>query len=262
MLVWVSGCRSSQPVPDLSPAGPALRVLTYNVNWGGRRADRVAAYLQRADADVVCLQETHPRWEAYLKQQLSGQYPHSVFHAAGGAGGIAVMAKRPLHRVRWLKADAGWFPALLAEVDTALGRTQVLNVHLKPPLSRGGSATLSAYRAAPQVHQQELAWFIQHTEKDAPLVIAGDFNENARRAALAQLLANEFSDALAQYDRHAHTWTWRLFPGITLKNRYDHILFSRHFRCTGAAVTKVDASDHHPVIAVLVNREDAAPREP
>ena len=262
IAVFAAGC-GSLPEPNLVPAEPSLRVVTYNINWGGPNPGQVAAFLLEADADVVCLQETHRQWEAFLKRHLAVAYPHSVFHSSGGAGGIAFMSKRPLSNVRVLSADAGWFPGLIADVPTDIGPVQVLNVHLRPPLSETGSATVSAYYQTPQVHRKELAGFLQAADPNAPLIIAGDFNENERRAALKGLLESGFCDALSLFDTRSKTWRWRVFPGLTLKNRYDHILFSRHFRCTGARVVDVRASDHRPVLAVLVsNKKSARPSPP
>ena len=162
------------------------------------------------------------------------------------------MSKHPLSNVRVLSADAGWFPGLIADAETEIGPVQVLNVHLRPPLSETGSATVSAYYQSPDVHREELADFLRAAGPDAPLIVAGDFNENEKRGAVKGLLDNGFRDALSLFDKKSKTWRWRVFPGLTLKNRYDHILFSRHFRCTGARVFDVRASDHLPVLAVLV----------
>jgi endonuclease/exonuclease/phosphatase family metal-dependent hydrolase len=258
-IVFVAGC-ASLPEPNFAPDEPSLRVVTYNINWGGPQPEQVARFLSESDADLICLQETHRQWESFLRSQLSASYPYSSFHSSGGAGGIAFMSKCRLSNVRLLKAEAGWFPALIADVDTEIGPIQVLNVHLKPPVSDTGSATLSAYCESPEVHRRELASFLEAAETDRPLIIAGDFNENERRDALKDLLSQGFTNALSRYDRRSSTWSWKVFPGIMLRNRYDHIIFSRHLHCVGAQVVDVRASDHRPVMAVLI--EDKYPAEP
>lgn len=254
LVVLVVGC-ASLPEPDMAPAELALRVVTYNINWGGPNPKQVARFLLEADADLICLQETHREWEAFLKSHLSESYPYSSFHSSGGAGGIAFMSKHRLSNVRLLEADAGWFPALIADAKTDLGLVQILNVHLRPPLDDDASVTVSAYSESSDIHHRELAFFLQSADLDAPLIIAGDFNENERRKAIKGLLNDGFTDALSLYDARSKTWSWRLLPGLTLKNRYDHILFNKHFHCTGAKVVDVRASDHRPVMAVLVNNK-------
>jgi len=259
IAIAFAGC-ASRPTPNFTPAEPSLRAVTYNINWGSPKPEAVAKFLMTADADIICLQETHAQWETFLKSRLAKIYPHSYFHSARGAGGIAFMSKHPLNNTRPLKAADGWFPGLITEVESALGSVQVLNVHLRPPLSDSGSATLSAYYNSPDIHRKELTGFLKSANFDNPLIIAGDFNENEARAAVNELLSKGFTDALSMYDTESKTWAWKVFPGINLSNRYDHILFNRRLACTGAGVGAIDASDHRPVIAALVN--NTAPAEP
>src|SRR5215203_5990834 len=51
-----------------------MRLATWNVNSIRSRADRVAAWLERSDVDVVALQETKCR---------DDQFPEMVFNAIG-----------------------------------------------------------------------------------------------------------------------------------------------------------------------------------
>ena len=51
-----------------------MRLATWNVNSVRSRADRVAAWLERSDVDVLAMQETKCRED---------QFPHLVFEAAG-----------------------------------------------------------------------------------------------------------------------------------------------------------------------------------
>jgi endonuclease/exonuclease/phosphatase family metal-dependent hydrolase len=253
-VLFLAGC-TTLPDPDLEPSGPSLRVVTYNVNWGCTNPGQVTDFLSESKADIIFLQETHRRWEDFLQQHLSETYPYASFHAASGAGGIGFLSKQPLHNVKLLDPQAGWFPALLAEITTDIGPVQLLNVHLRPPLSDRGSATPSAYLESSEIHTKELSEFLQATDEITPLILAGDFNENEHRKAVNKLLNNGFTSALPMYDTKSKTWAWPVFPGFTLKNRYDHILFSKQLHCTGAKVTDVPASDHRPVMAVLTRKD-------
>jgi endonuclease/exonuclease/phosphatase family metal-dependent hydrolase len=260
VLFLVTGC-ASLPEPNFNPDGPSLRVITYNINWGIPNPQQVVKFLLETDADVVCLQETHSNWEAILKKHLSKSYPYSSFHSAGGAGGIAFLSKLKLSNVKVIEATAGWFPALIADVETEIGCVQFLNVHLKPPLTDSGSVSVSAYYDTLDIHRNELSHFLKVVDRNAPLIIAGDFNENEHREAIRDLLNSGFNDALFLYDRKSKTWAWKVMPGITLRNRYDHIIYSKHFHCTGAKVTDVKASDHMPVLAVFTRAKDWAKQQ-
>ena len=99
------------------------------------------------------------------------------------------------------------------------------------------------------------------------IVIAGDFNESHNGffwgKACQWLEKIGIKDAINQFDSK-NTWYWPLPGRITLKARFDHIFYSRHFECTGLVgylnpteywkggrVVQEGASDHFPVFADL-----------
>jgi len=237
----------------MNPDEPFLKVVTYNINWGGRGWKLIGDYLEKADADIIFLQETQDEWEEYLKLRLSHKYPYSEFRHYSGAGGIAFMSKYKLSNVKVIKPENGWFPALTADIETKIGKVRLLNVHLRPPLSENGSATVSALYNSPEIHQKELKQFITETGKSFPLIIAGDFNEHEKGRGLQFLFENGFTDALSLYDQNSDTWIWELGYGLQLDDRYDHLIFNKHLKCTGAEVFHINnASDHMPVTGVFV----------
>jgi endonuclease/exonuclease/phosphatase family metal-dependent hydrolase len=256
LVVLVGGCPGpGLPEADFGPAGPHFKLVTYNVNWGFVEPAKVVEHILQTNADLMCFQETHRWWEAALTRGLKERYPYYAFRDWPGAGGIAMMSKYELQNVRLLRPTEGWFPGLLAEVDTPVGLVQVLNVHLRPALSDKGSFTPSAYYRAPEIHLKELEEFISHADADKPLIIAGDFNEHEDKAAMRWLTEQGYSDALSTYDTYSKTWRWKMPLGLTLENRYDHIVMSKQLDCTGARVTRVEASDHMPVLAVITAKE-------
>ena len=164
------------------------------------------------------------------------------------------MSKYPLRDVRVMEPNEGWFPAILAKVKTPLGEIQVLNVHLRPPLSETGSVTVSGYYNAPDVHLKEIKGFLAGTDPNKPLIITGDFNEDENDKAIRWLIDNGFTDTLSTFDTYTKTWVWNTSAGISLKDRYDHIIINKNLTSTGAAVANVRASDHLPVIAAIVQK--------
>ncbi|GAA5496121.1 hypothetical protein Rhal01_02303 [Rubritalea halochordaticola] len=248
-------CCQTLPQPEFSPKQDSVKVVTYNVNVSGSGAEEVAKYLRKEDADIVYLQETHDQWEEYLCRHLGKQYTHAYFHSSRGAGGIAFLSKYPLKKLKVIEPERGWFPALAASVDTEIGELQLLNVHLRPPLSDEASVTVSAYYQSPEIHRAELAGFLKHMDGDKPLIVSGDFNENTSKAGVQYLLERGFRDALSGFDTKTETWRWKVSPGIAISNRYDHVIYSKTLHCTGAKVTHLGASDHEPVTAVLIKAE-------
>lgn len=250
VLLLLAGC--VMPEANFKPDGASLTVVTYNVNWGFSGAERIVDFIAKSNADVVCLQETHSRWESFLRRRLGAEYPYCVFKDWSGAGGIAIMSKYKLRNVELIKPVEGWFPALAADVETPVGEVKFLNVHLRPPLSEKGSATVSALYEVPKIHVKEIGSFMEEINESGPLLIAGDFNESDNGMAICGLIDNGFTDALSIYDKRSKTWNWELSYGVVLRERYDHVIFSKELKCTGAKVVKIGGSDHEPVLAVFV----------
>jgi endonuclease/exonuclease/phosphatase family metal-dependent hydrolase len=228
-------------------------VLTYNVNWGGPGADLAADVIRRSGADIVCLQETTPEWERFLRDALRREYPFAEFRYSKlrAGGGLAFLTKKRGREVAYIPSDTGWFDGWIMAFGTALGPMQVLNIHLRPPVSDNGS-WVSGYINTRDDRMHELERFYNRREPNLPLLVAGDFNDGENSRAVEWLESNGLINALPQFDRNTPTWQWRV-GAVTLRRRMDHILASSPLHCCSARVLKAGASDHFPVEAVFVN---------
>jgi len=237
------GCRKPLRQPE-APRGAHFGVLTYNINYGGHRADLSLKAILKMDADIVCLQETSPAWERYLRPRLKSRYPHCLFRHGRGAGGMAVFSKRALREIAWHKPVAGWFHGWALRADTPAGPVQILSVHLRPPLSDRGRPGLGAVRLA------EITELQKHLDPAMPRIVLGDFNEEDGGKAVQYLVQQEYTDALPEFDRKSDTWHWRAGP-LLLNRRFDHIMYSPGLHCCRAQVIRAGASDHLPVFALF-----------
>ncbi len=70
--------------PAVAACAQPLRVATYNLNYANRNGDAVIDAITEADADILCLQETTPNSERFLRKKLAAMYPE--FHAVGHKG--------------------------------------------------------------------------------------------------------------------------------------------------------------------------------
>ena len=241
------GCRSvRQPEPVQQSS---FKVLSYNVNWGGVGADQVAQIIRNSDAEIVCLQETTPEWERFLKREVGAGYSFTKFRESKGrmGGGLAFLSKVPAREVAYIPSETGWFDGWIVEFATAAGPVQVLNVHLRPPVSdRGGWA--SGYFNTRDDRVAEMERFYKQAKPNAPLIVAGDFNDSENGAVVDWLEERGLTNALPQFDRSTPTWRWK-YRGVSLKRRMDHIMYSPELYCGGAKVTEAGPSDHFPVLA-------------
>ena len=258
-MIFLSACGGAPRAP-VEPAGPHLKVLTWNVNWAGAAWQEALAAIAEIDADVVLLQETNAAWEQAIRGALSSQYPQMRFDHEGGAGGMAVLTRQPPIAQKLLPPTEGWFGAWIVTAPTAVGPVQLLNVHLRPAISDRGSATISAYVETRQIREREVQAFAAHIDPDQPLIVAGDFNEGDGGGAIAWL-RDEFAltNALPSQGQRDPTWRWKV-AGVSVYQRLDHVLFSPHLRCADARVLRRGGSDHFPVVTTFVSAPDPARR--
>jgi endonuclease/exonuclease/phosphatase family metal-dependent hydrolase len=226
-------------------------VLTFNVNWGGAHMDLAAQAIRNSGAEIVCLQETTPEWEAYLTRSLKAEYPFMEFRhsATRMGGGLAVLAKGPAQEVAYVPSETGWFDGWIVEFKTAVGPVQVVNVHLRPPISDRGS-WVSGYLTTGADRESEIERFFAARKQGLPTLVMGDFNDGENSPSVRWLESQGLANALPQFDRSTPTWNWR-YRGVTLKRRLDHILYTPDLHCSAARVLRSAASDHWPVEAVF-----------
>jgi endonuclease/exonuclease/phosphatase family metal-dependent hydrolase len=256
VFLLLCGCSATQKA-DFAPKQPHIKILTYNVNWGFVHPDKVASYLATENADIICLQETHRNWKNYLGARLAQQYTWGRFREWSSAGGMAIISKYKVYDLNWIKPEDNWFPAFFARAETPIGKIQILNVHLKPPLSEEGKLSAEVSPETGDEHIAEIEWFLRRADPNQPMIILGDFNGNEKDKAIRRLTEAGWTDALWRYDKKSITWQWKTPAGLELKERFDHILYNQFLDCTGAKVTETEGSDHLPVTAVIVQKQMA-----
>ncbi|MFW6369503.1 MAG: endonuclease/exonuclease/phosphatase family protein [Myxococcota bacterium] len=256
LLLALSSISGSTPAAAERPEGLQLRVVTYNVNFGRAGDMETLAAIGDAEADLIALQETNPHWEQEIRRAYGQTYPHMAFFYAGAASGLALLSKLPFeHEI--IENPGPWFPAMLAVVGTREGPVQVLNLHLRPPISDGGS-WVSGQLTTRTYRRDEAEEFGRRLDPEVPALIVGDFNERSGHA-IRYFRSLGARDAVADMAGSTHTWRWPL-RWITLRKQLDHVLHTEHFVPLDLEVREVGRSDHLPIMAtfVLVSREQSA----
>lgn len=248
LLGLLCGCSHTRVAQ--APTGPHVRVLTYNVNWGGPQPDLAVEAIRNSDADIVCLQETTPQWEHYLRRSLP-EYSFAQFRNSKlrSGGGLAFLAKVPADEIAYIPSETEWFDGWIVRFHTAIGPLQVLNVHLRPPVSDGGS-WVGGYFTTRDDRQQEMERFYRARDQQTPLLVMGDFNDHESSQVAQWLKLQGLTNALPQFDRYSPTWKWKTSL-LTLSRRMDHIFYSQELDCAAARVISAGASDHFPVEAMF-----------
>jgi endonuclease/exonuclease/phosphatase (EEP) superfamily protein YafD len=253
----VGSSAGSTSAPPAEPAavapvvveGGELTVASYNVNFGLAGDGPTIEAIRALGADVVFLQETHRGWERPLRDALADDYPHIEFrHHRTRPGGLAVLSKLAFDAGDVIAETAGSFPAWRVELDSEIGRVQVLNVHLYPPVLRyRPDGWWAAYFESQKTHLAEIKAFIAELDPELPAVVLGDFNEDAGGPAVKHLLAGGFVHALTE---RTPTWRWDTRFG-TIHWELDHILLGPGLRAVAARVDTGGNSDHVPLVATI-----------
>jgi len=249
----LAGCSAAPRQVRAPGPEPALRVMTYNVNFGIPGDGPTLAAIEAGKADVVFLQEINRPWEQSLRAQFAQAYPHMVFYPRGGAGGVGVISRLPIREQRLIAPEGdGWFPALRLVFDSPLGPVQALVVHLRPPVSDGGSF-VSGHFTAPAIHEKEITRFCQALDRNLPTMVVGDFNEEEDGRAIAYLARAEWrmKSALPQFAPDRPTWRWPT-TFHTFERQLDHIIYDVRLEPLSAEVIDAGRSDHFPVVGVFV----------
>lgn len=244
------GCREPSG-PSARPRSPLeFTLATFNVYFPAADDPETVAAVGETGADVVLMQEISPRWRDVLERRYAAVYPYRAFAPAGGAGGLGVLSRYPLRDRGVLKAPLK-HPAGLIDVHTPAGDLSLLNVHLRAS-RRPGQNLIAGLFSLSSDHEIEIRAFLDAAPVQ-PDVIAGDFNEGPRGAAVTWLTRRGFVDALEQH--HPAEPTFRTLAGV-YASTLDHVLVGARLTVVDAWVLRRGNSDHWPLI-VRVRRAEA-----
>jgi exodeoxyribonuclease III len=253
----------------------ALKIATWNVNSIRAREARVAAWLERVEPDVLCLQETKVVDEDFPTEAFQ-RLGYSVAMAGQKSyNGVAIASRLPMSDVRvGLPGDGATAEKRL--IGATVAGVRVLSAYVP----NGKSVALPSFR-------QKLDWLARleeliGAEARSELALAGDFNvaretrdvydpaalegqlhfHPEERRAMQALLDTGLSDAFRLHHAEAGRFSWWDYRGGGFRRnlglRIDYILLSRPLadRCSAAYMDVEERrgerpSDHVPVVAEI-----------
>src|SRR5688572_30269456 len=240
------------PVPARADARRPLRLMTYNLNYGNPDPKSALDAIDRADVDVVLLQEVTSEWKRLLSDRFTTKYAHSIYRIhTRAAGGLAVLSKLPIRAEEVIASpERGWFPAERLVLEAAFGDLQILNVHLRPAID--GGSWVKGFLTTPPVRRREIEEHWKKLDYQLPTIVAGDFNEDDTGRAVDYLEHHGMKRVATTGPRTWHYET--VVNGKTtdlLKMDIDHVMIDSHFTASDAKVLDAGTSDHRPVVVTL-----------
>jgi endonuclease/exonuclease/phosphatase (EEP) superfamily protein YafD len=265
----------SSDVPDGS-----IKFMTYNVCGYGNKAkndagiNKVADYIVRSKADIVCLQEAYmypPKMYKEVVSYISRTYPYSdTLHL--GENRLTCYSKYPIvgkERINRVGANgAGAYLLQMPDGDTL----RVVNCHLRSmQLSLSDRATyrnmvhateemavtdttsrrlLKKIALAAVVRSKQADRISEYLEQHEGenIILCGDFNDSPLSYAHQSFRSKGLNDAYAE----AGKGLGRTFNKDAIIVRIDHILHSDHWTAYNTRVDKeMRTSDHYPVYTYL-----------
>lgn len=262
-----------------------VRIATWNVNSIRSRIDRVTAWLERSDVDVLAIQETKCREDQFPLLPLEAIGYEVAHFGVNQWNGVAIISRVGIKDVETSFGEAQpefGEPAILE--PRALGAT-CGDVRVWSIYAPNGRELTHAHYA------YKLDWFAQLSESargwlaadpDAQIALMGDWNvapededvwdmaafagsthvSEPERAAYANLLDVGFGEVTRDYTPGPGVYTFWDYQRLRFPKRegmrIDFVLASARLqaRVTGASIDREErkgkgASDHAPVIVDL-----------
>ena len=256
-----------------------MRVVSWNVNSIRARLERVLHWLETADADVVCLQETKCQDELFPRQPFEDLGYAVETYGQRTYNGVAILSRRGLEDVVRGMQGVDDVASGRRTLSATVGELMLVNAYV-----------INGERVGSAKYHQKLAW-LGHLARHVrgrgdltreKLVLCGDFNvtfddrdvydpegwreailcSSPERAALAELTQAGLVDAFRRFHEEGGHYTWwdhrtrgyQRGQGL----RIDHFLLSEPALATCTGV-EIDArarggerpSDHAPVVATF-----------
>ena len=250
-----------------------MRIASWNINSLRKRQDRLFAWLEETQPDIVCLQETKCPDGQFpaLALQLAGY--RSVYHGEKSYNGVAILAKNELYDIRTSLRDEVVDPQARV-VAATVGPLRVFSIY-----APNGQAVGSP------PYEYKLQWYRRlrdcvAKEKFHDLVMCGDFNvapedidvydpqlwhgaimaSDGERAAFRELCSLGLIDTFRIHHKEGELFSWWDYQMRSFEKnrglRIDAVLANESLakKCIASGIDREmragkDPSDHAPVWA-------------
>lgn len=252
-----------------------MKIATWNVNSINARMEHLLGWLERAEPDVVCLQET---------KCVDGNFPFAVlneagyqtaFHGEKSYNGVAILSKYDIADVQKnFPDDEADAPKRL--IAATINGVRIVNTYIP----NGTELWTDKFAFKLDWLQRLRRYFDETCTLDSDVLLCGDFNvapeeldvwsvphwegklhfSKPERAAMFHVKQWGFVDVFRKINGDAHEFSWWNYrEGAWQRNRglrIDHIWTSPQLadKCTDCKIDRSTRSlerpsDHAPVIA-------------
>ncbi len=254
-----------------------LSVLTYNTHQMGMYEkayqNRVIRYLQRQNADIICLQEVDVyKNDKYLTlpelRKSLDKYPYSYFdfkiYNKRHQYGLAVFSKYPLVNKTTIRYSSRGNISDYCDVAVSSDTFRLYNNHLEsnrlelkdlPDSIESSALKASAQRISDKLESARKIRMVQAQaikkeidQSPYPVIVAGDFNTPPISYSYLKIRGWELRDCFlsTSWCKWGATFSRRHF-GL----RIDYLLCSKQLHPIETHIDYLNCSDHYPMTTTL-----------
>ncbi len=204
-----------------------MKIATWNVNSIRARLDRLLAWLQRIQPDIVCLRELKATEDTFPYEAITKAGYQVAVYGQRTYNGVAILARTELQDV-WRGMDDDAADSQARFLAARVGEIEVLSAYVS-----NGQVVGSEQYAYKLDWLRRLRVFLEtHFAPDTPLVLCGDFNvarderdvanpaaweqsvlyHPTSRAAMEELLSWGLVDVYRQQHPEGRLYSWWDWP--------------------------------------------------
>ena len=148
-----------------------MKIATWNVNSIRTRLEHVLNWLQTNPVDLLCLQETKVKDEAFPHAVFNELGWHCEHHGQPAYNGVALISKAPLENVQrgFPTGDLGDQKRV---ISATLNGVRVINVYVP----QGQAVDSPKFVLKENFYAELTQWIERQNLAQEPLVVCGDFN--------------------------------------------------------------------------------------
>lgn len=222
----------------------ALSILSLNIGAGSVSITQLGATIQKEAPDVLVLVEANETMLSKLRQSVSGwNYRYRTARIVhGGSTDSVILSSVPLRQEieAVAQSELVLFDLPVAVIDDpTLGSIRVVAVHPMPP----------THNPRMWAHTLERLARWHETQRDMPLIMAGDFNVTHAHPEF-RALSQGFDDVSPRVGPFSLP-SWPANASLPAFAAIDHVLV-RDLKAVKSEQFSVTGTDHHGILIQLV----------
>ncbi|MBT8046204.1 MAG: endonuclease/exonuclease/phosphatase family protein [Pontiella sp.] len=221
-----------KPAPSIEKP---VRAMLMNLNAGNGNTAQVLEVIEKANPDLLLLEEVTPEWIRELAP-LKKQYKYRIAEPQEGCFGIMLLSRHPLERKKIVEIGTADVPSIVTEAHLPGGIISFIGTHPLPPMGAAYSAHRNSQLAA-------LPAIVK--DQKYPVLLVGDLNTSPWSPYFTKLIRESGLKNSMKGFGFQPTWPRNLrFLRIPLDHMLHDPEIAIHHRVVGGDV----GSDHLPVI--------------